>query len=87
MLTFHCGLFICIDIRLAVCLTQTSMPFQMGGQFGMQQHWQALMCALSSIGTVRRDGSYIYEEFLATGGTDVKVSAISSCTSAASTMG
>jgi hypothetical protein len=24
-------------------------------------------------GTVRRDGSYIYEEFLATGGTDVKV--------------
>lgn len=25
-------------------------------------------------GTVRRDGSFIYEEFLATGGTDVKVS-------------
>lgn len=24
-------------------------------------------------GTVRRDGSYIYEEFLTTGGTDVKV--------------
>jgi hypothetical protein len=24
-------------------------------------------------GNVRRDGSYIYEEFLATGGTDVKV--------------
>ncbi len=24
-------------------------------------------------GAVRRDGSYIYEEFLATGGTDVKV--------------
>jgi hypothetical protein len=31
-------------------------------------------------GTVRRDGSYIYEEFLATGGTDVKVwAAIDSC--------
>lgn len=28
-------------------------------------------------GTVRRDGSYIYEEFLATGGTDVKVCLIS----------
>lgn len=25
-------------------------------------------------GAVRRDGSYLYEEFLATGGTDVKVS-------------
>ncbi len=24
-------------------------------------------------GTVRRDGSYIYEEFLTTGGTDVKI--------------
>ncbi len=24
-------------------------------------------------GAVRRDGNYIYEEFLATGGTDVKV--------------
>ena len=31
--------------------------------------------ACSAAGTVRRDGSYLYEEFLATGGTDVKVGA------------
>ena len=31
-------------------------------------------------GMVRRNGSFIYEEFLATGGTDVKVCAPSACT-------
>ena len=30
-------------------------------------------------GKVRRDGSYIYEVFLATGGTDVKVGTSQSC--------
>ena len=28
---------------------------------------------MTHIDTVRREGSYVYEEFLATGGTDIKV--------------
>lgn len=30
-------------------------------------------------GTVRRDGSFIYEQFLSTGGTDVKVYTVGTC--------
>lgn len=40
----------------------------------IQQQMQAQAVLCCDAGIVRRDGSYIYEEFLATGGTDVKVS-------------